>query len=342
MYVKENMNRVNKIKRKEKEILVHFLNIISLIKNAFFSFIKFFANVGNQKITIMFIPHSEKKVFNFRVNLFLIFLVLFLSLSTIGIISLLSIDNYKKSISYKNANLMTQLNEKRSREYEEMINEIIENHRIFKTKLDILLAHIDSNTIRSMQENNMNQGGPFNKVDTSLMSEFEIEKMEAKKLLYDYQYSIQAFSEINKMASNYKKLLQDLPFGCPVKGPYIITSNFGLRIHPIHKVLDMHQGLDLAYQAGTPIVATAPGILEKIEWDPFGYGWYCRISHKLGYSTMYAHLRSHPVVELGQKVKKGQIIGYMGRTGATTGVHVHYEVRLGNNLMDPWKFVTIF
>ena len=93
------------------------------------------------------------------------------------------------------------------------------------------------------------------------------------------------------MVNNYNKLLKDLPFGSPVKGPYYITSSFGFRIHPIHKALDMHQGIDLTHKIGTLIVSTAPGIVEKVEWNPFGYGWYCKISHKLGYSTLYAHLR---------------------------------------------------
>jgi len=67
-----------------------------------------------------------------------------------------------------------------------------------------------------------------------------------------------------------------------------------------------------------------------------------KIYHKLGFSTLYAHLRSQPIVSPGEKVKKGQIIGYMGSTGASTGTHVHYEVRLGNSLKDPWDFLNIY
>lgn len=339
------MEKSNKLKKAEKKIFENVLNFIALIKRKVNNFVKFFIDTGNQKVTVMLIPHSEKKVFNFRLNLFYLVLILTFSISTIGIIFYLTLDNYKKSFLYKNANLMTKLNEQRSREYEEMINEIVDNHNVFRTKLNILLTQLDSNTIKAMQESdiyNLNQGGPINMIDTAEMSEFDIEKVEVNKLLNDYQYSIQAFGEVNKIVQNHNKLLKDLPFGSPVKGFFALTSSFGLRIHPIHNVLDMHQGVDLAAQAGTPIVATAPGTIEKVEWNPFGYGWYCKISHNLGFSSLYAHLRSQPIVRPGDKVRKGQIIGYMGNTGATTGVHVHYEVRLGENLMDPWKFVSTY
>ena len=339
------MNQENRIKKSEKKILIYLLNILSIFKKTLISFFRFFLNIGNQKVTVMFIPHSEKKVFNFRVNIFILFTISFLCFATIGFILHLTMSNYNKSKLYKDATTSVKINEKRSREYEEMINEIIANHKIFKTKLDILLSRLDSTSIKTMQENNLyniNQGGPINKIDTAEISEFDIEKLEVNKLINEYQYSIQAFGEINKMVGNYSKLLKDLPFGSPVKGPYHITSSFGFRIHPLHKVLDMHQGIDLAAQLGTFIVATAPGIVEKVEWNVFGYGWYCKISHKLGYSTLYAHLRSQPIVKPGDRVRKGQIIGYMGRTGATTGIHLHYEVRLGDNLMDPWKFVSIY
>ena len=104
----------------------------------------------------------------------------------------------------------------------------------------------------------------------------------------------------------------------------------------------MHTGLDMASSLGygTPILATAPGIVEKVDWDPTGYGWYCKLSHDLGFSTLYGHMASQPIVRPGDKVRKGQCIGYMGQTGAATGVHVHYEIRLGDNLLDPIKFVS--
>ena len=337
------MIHANNAKKTEKKILIFILTTFTSLKNLSLIIYNSFRNIINQKITVMFIPHSEKKVFNLRLNLFIVFLIPFITFIIILMISIFGINYFTKIWDYKQANLMVQTNEKKSREYQDMINKILESHSYFKNKMSLLLNQINSQELKSMLEENMNNsGGPMNKFDLSDKSEFDVEKFEVDNLLKDYQYSIMAFGEINKMAGTYNKLLKDMPFGAPLNCSYAITSAFGLRIHPIYKTLDMHTGLDLASSLGygTPILATAPGIVEKVEWDPSGYGWYCKLSHELGFSTLYGHMCSQPIVRPGDKVRKGQCIGYMGQTGAATGVHVHYEIRLGDNLLDPIKFVS--
>jgi murein DD-endopeptidase MepM/ murein hydrolase activator NlpD len=336
------MNRTNNFKKVEKSVFVYIVNVLSLIKKFLSSIVGFFINSGSQKITIMMIPHNEKRVFNFKLNVFALFIIFLFTSSGLGIILFLTVANFNTSLKYKDASIKTQINEKRSREYEELLNEILDNHNIFKGKLNVLMSKLNSNSLQNIMDDEYfkNQGGAPNLVDFSGLDEFERERAEVDRLLGDYRKSIIAFSEINKMADNYNKILKDMPYGCPVKGFYTITSTFGFRIHPIHKVLDMHTGLDMAYQAGTPIVSTAPGIVDKVDFDAGGYGWYIKISHTKGFSTLYAHMRSQPIVSPGDKVKKGQIIGYMGSTGSSTGTHVHYEVKLGNVLLDPWQFVS--
>ncbi|HOV14200.1 MAG TPA: hypothetical protein PK771_07950, partial [Spirochaetota bacterium] len=105
------MNQTNSFKKFEKRVLVGILNFFALFKRVFLSFVRFFMKIGNQKVTVMFIPHSEKKVFNFRVNIFLLFITFFFSISTLGFIGYLTVDNYKKSYQFKEANLKTQINE---------------------------------------------------------------------------------------------------------------------------------------------------------------------------------------------------------------------------------------
>ena len=337
------MNKTNKFKRFEKWLLVSVVNILSNIKKFFTAVGKFFIHAMRQKITIMMIPHSEKKVFNFKINVFALFLTFLFVFGGLGTIAFLSVNNFNTSMKYRDASIKTQMNEKKSREYAEMLNDVIDNHRLFKGKLNVLLSKIDSPTIQYMnnvEAEGLNQGGVPNLIDSTEISELDQERMEVNGLIGDYHKSVQAFSEINKMVDNYNKVLKDMPYGCPVKGFYTITSPFGFRIHPIHKVLDMHTGIDMAYLSGTPIVATAPGIVDKIDFDTYGYGWYCKIQHARGFSTLYAHMRTQPIVKTGDKVKKGQIIGYMGSTGASTGPHLHYEVRLGNVLLDPWQFIS--
>lgn len=116
-----------------------------------------------------------------------------------------------------------------------------------------------------------------------------------------------------------------------------ITSGFGLRIHPILDDLEFHQGIDIANETGTPIYATADGVVRNISYEN-GYGKRLFISHQNGYETQYAHLYSYQVRE-GDIVRKGQIIALMGNTGLSTGPHLHYEVILNGEKLNPSPFL---
>lgn len=113
----------------------------------------------------------------------------------------------------------------------------------------------------------------------------------------------------------------------------VVTSRFGWRWGGS----DWHPGIDIASNTGTPILATADGVVTSSGWNG-GYGRQVTINHGYGISTLYAH-NSENVVSVGQKVKKGQLIAYMGSTGFSTGPHVHYEVRVNGNAVNPAGFM---
>lgn len=113
-----------------------------------------------------------------------------------------------------------------------------------------------------------------------------------------------------------------------------LASGFGTRIHPIYKVLKMHTGIDFASPVGTPVYATADGIVEVVEEVAGGYGKMIIIDHGFGYKTRYAHLNDF-AVPLGKKVKRGEQIGYVGNTGVSTAPHLHYEVLLKGEHINP-------
>ena len=113
----------------------------------------------------------------------------------------------------------------------------------------------------------------------------------------------------------------------------VVTSRFGWRWGGS----DWHPGIDIASHTGTPIVATADGVVVSSGWNG-GYGRQVTINHGYGITTLYAH-NSENVVSVGQKVKKGQLIAYMGNTGFSTGPHVHYEVRVNGNAVNPAGFM---
>ncbi len=116
------------------------------------------------------------------------------------------------------------------------------------------------------------------------------------------------------------------------------TSGFGMRMHPIHKVKKLHRGMDFAAAIGTPVVATADGKVTKVKLQTEGYGKHLVIQHDDIYSTLYAQL-SKILVKEGQYVQKGDTIGLVGSSGASTAPHLHYEVRKQGEYVDPEPFL---
>jgi murein DD-endopeptidase MepM/ murein hydrolase activator NlpD len=123
-----------------------------------------------------------------------------------------------------------------------------------------------------------------------------------------------------------------LPNGMPVAAR-AMTSGFGLRAHPMLGGWRAHSGVDLAAASGSPIVATSDGTVGKANWNG-GYGLFVSLEHGGGIETRYGHM-SRLNVAAGQQVKKGQVIGYVGSTGRSTGPHLHYEVRRNGQAVNP-------
>ena len=149
------------------------------------------------------------------------------------------------------------------------------------------------------------------------------------------QLAIQSKSldTVIEMAHKKADMIAAIPAIRPLKNMYNITSGFGRRFHPILKILRPHTGIDIAAPRGTPVYATADGVVSR-EIGGAGYGIDVIINHGYSYKTVYAHL-SKKLVKAGQKVKRGQIIGYVGNTGLSFGSHLHYEVIKNGVYVNP-------
>jgi murein DD-endopeptidase MepM/ murein hydrolase activator NlpD len=128
-----------------------------------------------------------------------------------------------------------------------------------------------------------------------------------------------------------------IPSAEPVHGTNF-TSGYGVRSDPFRGRAAMHAGIDLAGAIGTPIYATADGVVGRSEWNSGGYGNLVEIEHGHGIQTRYGHL-SKSMVTAGQKVKRGDLIALMGSTGRSTGSHLHYEVRIDGKAVNPVPFL---
>ena len=127
-----------------------------------------------------------------------------------------------------------------------------------------------------------------------------------------------------------------VPSIAPVQG-FRLSSTYGEREHPVLGGTRMHKGLDLAVAAGTPVRAPADGVVERASWFS-SYGNFIEIAHGGNMETRYGDLSAYNVVE-GQQVHKGDVIGFVGSTGRSTGPHLHYEVRIGGEAVDPMPYM---
>lgn len=154
-----------------------------------------------------------------------------------------------------------------------------------------------------------------------------------KKQLY---IQTKSYDELAKLAKNKQNMLACLPAIRPLKNKDInsLASGFGMRIHPIYKVKRMHTGLDFSARTGTPVYATGDGVVVTAGNSGTGYGNEVEINHGYGYMTKYAHL-SRITRKTGQRVKRGEQIGYVGNTGTSVSPHLHYEVVKNNNKVNP-------
>ena len=146
----------------------------------------------------------------------------------------------------------------------------------------------------------------------------------------------QSFAEITTMVKNKEKLLRAIPAIQPVSNRNLkrVASGFGYRIDPLYKDSRLHAGLDFSAPTGTPIYATADGEVQIAGFNTDGYGNKVVINHGYGFQTLYAHM-VRVIANVGQSVKRGEVIGYVGSTGKSTGSHLHYEVIKRGTKVDP-------
>ena len=145
-----------------------------------------------------------------------------------------------------------------------------------------------------------------------------------------------SYDTLERLVQAKEQMLARIPAVQPVSNKDLshIASGFGYRIDPIYKTPKMHTGLDFAAAIGTPVYATADGAVERTAFDPAGYGNHVIINHGFGYETLYGHMVKIKVHE-GEAVKRGQVIGWVGSTGKSTGPHCHYEVIRNGEKIDP-------
>lgn len=181
--------------------------------------------------------------------------------------------------------------------------------------------------LNSVRKGYSGQGGPLSPIVLSSKGAVaSTEELRANAIL-------QGLDRMNL----YRLAAFKAPFDTPVKSAFRFTSPFGYRRDPKGAGTRMHSGTDFAAAYGTPIYSTADGVVTHAGWSS-GYGRLVKIQHAFGIETFYAH-QAQIRVTVGQKVSRGERIGDMGNSGRSTGTHLHYEVRIGGNAVNPMTFI---
>ena len=181
-------------------------------------------------------------------------------------------------------------------------------------------------------------------------SQLELERLEGKISELGEQYGVdlntslenatfvQDIEKIMLSVAETKALFDGIPNGDPTGGKGRISDHYGYRTHPVLHHRQLHAGLDFAMPVGTPIYATANGVVLSAGIQP-GYGHMVEIRHNFGFGTRYGHLNGKYLVKQGDFVRKGDIIAYSGNSGLSTGPHLHYEIRFISKALNPINFV---
>ncbi|MDE6027641.1 MAG: peptidoglycan DD-metalloendopeptidase family protein, partial [Muribaculaceae bacterium] len=172
------------------------------------------------------------------------------------------------------------------------------------------------------------------------MPDADLVKLLTQRLdLFERQLYAQSlsFDQLRKSAGEQKDKLAHIPSVMPIDvKDYTVASGYGYRNDPVYGTTKFHEGIDFAAAIGTPVFATADGIVEESGWKG-GYGNCIDLSHGYNYTTRYGHL-SEVLVAAGKKVKRGELIGKVGSTGKSTGPHLHYEVRFKDEVQNPVNY----
>ena len=148
-----------------------------------------------------------------------------------------------------------------------------------------------------------------------------------------------SFDEVIDLTKRKEEMLNCIPAIQPLSNKDLrrTASGYGWRTDPIYKTRRFHQGLDFSAPTGTEIYATGDGVITIVQASTIGYGRHIKVDHGFGYVTVYAHMDKFNVKQ-GQKVKRGDVIGYVGNTGKSTAPHLHYEVRIKGRAVDPTHY----
>lgn len=297
-----------------------------------------FMQKGKERLTVMFIPHSEKKIFNLHISNFTLFFVL-IGISLIITIAIFSIEKqettYKRQVAYQSANyqIKTQINK-----FVEITNRLVlRTDKVSRTVDDLIkLTRLSSG---SHFVDPQAQGGPAIPVNQTNSAQNIEEINSLKKVHSETTVLGQKIMRLSNHMRRFGRIMNNFPSIWPLVGGGTVVREFGAQMNDFTGRMSLSPGITIKAFSGTPVRATANGTVTKIGYSN-KYGLYCVIKHGYLITTRYGYFQSTKV-KVGMTVKKGSVIGYVGRTGAALDYGLCYEVRIGTSNVDPKNFINL-
>jgi len=282
--------------------------------------------------TIIFVPHARAKFRKLKVSHRMLFSVVSLLTSSLCLSTFFSIQyfnslsqNYELSKLRRENRDLQSANEQFSKSVESLRTQL---HTVEdKTRKLAIIAGIS--TLDETSQGGVGGLRPTDELGNNPYRD-DVDKMSFRSHRLEKDLSV-----LEQKFVAQSQLLSCTPSIAPVRG--ILTDGFGGRSDPFTGEQGTHNAIDISSAVGQPVRAPADGIVVKAEWAN-GYGNVIYLAHGYGYSTRYGHLSSY-AVQPGQRIKRGDVIGYVGSTGRSTGPHLHYEVRLNNNPVNPLEYI---
>jgi murein DD-endopeptidase MepM/ murein hydrolase activator NlpD len=293
-----------------------------------------------RRYTVVFVPHSEKRVYNLHVTVLSMCCFLLVAVGIIGAF-------FWYGASYGSVRHVLASKDSRLREVQASLDQLrdetavlLREARSFENALSGTLSALGADLTSGNSQAPTGDLSAF--FDIRETPEGLLREVDDVRRLSSYlSQAVEPVKEIGVMLDSQSALLTEIPSIWPIKGGIgHISFFFGQNENPFTGQYYIHKGIDLStYRSGDPVVVTADGQVVTIDWDE-GFGTYVIIKHKHGYYTRYAHLLVSRV-RVGQRVQQGDVIGLIGNTGLSTGPHLHYEVHIGSDVVDPYKYINI-
>ncbi|MDR2020349.1 MAG: M23 family metallopeptidase [Treponema sp.] len=335
------MGSVHEYKRLENTLVQKIKDLSFFAAGGIISGCKTLGKVITRRYTIVLVPHSEKRVYNLHISVLSVCCAV---LVFVGLISAL----FWYGASYGNTRGAFMDRDNRLKDAQASLDQLqdetsrlLRAARGFEAALSGTLSVLGAEIPKDASGSSSGDLSSF--FDVKETAEGSLQEVEDIRKLAGYLSSAaEPIKELGALLDSQSALLSEIPSIWPIKGGIgHISMFFGQNENPFTGQYYIHKGIDIStFRQGDPLVATADGQIVAVNYDGGGFGNNIIIKHKHGFYTRYGHMQSFRV-KLGQKVEQGEVIGYIGNTGLSTGPHVHYEVHIGSDVVDPYKYLNI-